>query len=41
MELPVAAARLSEWIPEDEKRILVQLVKERCDEFEKRARTSQ
>lgn len=40
-ELPVAAARLSEWIPEDEKRILVQLVKERCDEFEKRARTSQ
>ncbi|SHM33237.1 TIGR02172 family protein [Anaerosporobacter mobilis DSM 15930] len=40
-ELPVAAARLSEWIPEDEKRILVQLVKERCDEFEKRARTLQ
>ena len=40
-ELPVAAARLSEWIPEEEKRVLVQLVKERCDEFEKRARTSQ
>lgn len=35
-ELPVAAARLREWIPEDEKQILVQLVKERCKEIAKR-----
>lgn len=31
-ELPVAAARLREWIPENEKRVLIQLVNERCNE---------
>lgn len=40
-ELPVAAARLREWIPDNEKQILIQLVKERCNEIVKRASTSQ
>lgn len=36
-ELPVAAARLREWISENEKRVLIQLVNERCDEIDKKA----
>lgn len=31
-ELPVAAARLREWISDNEKKILLQLVNERCNE---------
>lgn len=34
-ELPVAAARLREWIPDNEKKILLQLVNQRCNELEK------
>jgi hypothetical protein len=29
-ELPVAAARLREWIPESEKQILLQLIENEC-----------
>lgn len=32
-ELPVAAARLREWIPEKEKQVLIELVKVRCNEI--------
>jgi uncharacterized protein (TIGR02172 family) len=35
-ELPVAAARLCEWISENEKKILIQLVNKRCNEIEKK-----
>lgn len=35
-ELPVAAARLREWISEKEKNRLLQLVNERCSELKKR-----
>jgi thiamine kinase-like enzyme len=34
-ELPVAAARLREWIPENEKQVLIQLVNEHCDKIRK------
>ena len=34
-ELPVAAARLHEWISEHEKQVLIQLVKEHCDNIVK------
>lgn len=30
-ELPVAAARLREWISENEKQVLIQLVNEHCN----------
>lgn len=36
-ELPVAAARLGEWIPENEKKILLHLVNEHCDRITKKA----
>jgi thiamine kinase-like enzyme len=32
-ELPVAAARLREWISENEKQVLIQLVNEHCDKI--------
>lgn len=35
-ELPVASARLREWISENEKKILLQLVNDRCNEAEKK-----
>lgn len=35
-ELPVAAARLREWISENEKQVLIQLVNKRCNEIEKK-----
>ncbi len=35
-ELPVAAARLREWISENEKKALIQLVNERCSEIVKK-----
>ncbi len=35
-ELPVAAARLREWISENEKKVLLQLVNERCSELNKK-----
>ena len=38
-ELPVAAARLREWISENEKQALIQLVIERCNEIVKNALT--
>lgn len=35
-ELPVAAARLREWISDNEKIILIQIVNERCNELKQR-----
>ncbi len=35
-ELPIAAARLREWIPDNEKQILIKLVNERCNEIVKK-----
>lgn len=36
-ELPVAAARLREWISENEKKALIQLVNDHCDKIVKKA----
>jgi hypothetical protein len=37
-ELPVAAARLREWISENEKKVLLQLVNKHCNEIKKEDR---
>lgn len=37
-ELPVAAARLREWISDNEKKVLLQLINEQCDKISKKSK---